>query len=100
MPRPLLAPIMQYILDPDTGALAALPVVTVTKGSGPRHIAFHPSGTAAFLVNELAATASTFAYSRETGLLSPGPTYVSTVPVGTSANGQHTAEVLVSPDGA
>lgn len=91
----------QLVFDNTTGALApAANPVAVMRGSGPRHIIFHPNGRTALLVNELGATAAVFEYSAATGLLAPNPSYVSTIPSSVSANGQHAAEILLSPDAA
>jgi len=35
---------------------------TIKAGSGPRHLAFHPDGGFVYLINEMAATITTFAY--------------------------------------
>lgn len=37
--------------------------VEVAPGSGPRHLIFHPSGAAAYLVNELASTVMSYEYT-------------------------------------
>src|SRR5690606_16883563 len=63
--------VMIYKLDAATSALApnepafaALP-----PGSGPRHLAFHPGGKFAYVINELLCTMSVFAFDAARGLL-------------------------------
>ena len=75
------------------------PTVSVTSRAGPRHLAFHPGGNYAFVVNELDSTIATFAYNPATGSLVPSPRYGSTLPPGRSNVGQSAAAVLVAPDG-
>ena len=76
----------------NTSALGQLP-----KGSGPRHLAFHPSNKYVFVNNELSSTVTVFAHDAGSGGLKELQT-VSTVPTGfTGAN--NTAEILVSADG-
>ena len=54
-----------YAVDRRNDTLVPSPEKTVAAepGSGPRHIIFHPSGTAAYLANELTSTVMSFAYS-------------------------------------
>lgn len=71
------------------------PVVPVASGAGPRHLAFHPQGRRAYLVNELDCTVVTFAV--EGARLSEVQT-LSTLP--TPRGEQDTgADLHVSPDG-
>lgn len=41
------------------------------ESAGPRHVAFHPGGRHAYVVNELDSTVTTYAYDRATGQLTP-----------------------------
>jgi 6-phosphogluconolactonase len=69
----------------------------VKPGSGPRHIAFHPNGRWAFLINEMASTLTVFSYDSISGTLQEIQT-ISTLPDGFT--GQSTgAEVAVHPSG-
>ena len=80
----------KYTLTP-----AMTPAADIEKGSGPRHLAVHPSGKFVYVINELANTVTVFAY--EAGKLSTLQT-ISTLPAdftGTS----YTAEVVVHPSG-
>jgi len=66
-------------------------------GSGPRHLAWHPSGSYVYAISELRSTVTAFRYDARGGTLEPFQV-ISTLPAGFS--GQNTAaEVAVSPDG-
>jgi 6-phosphogluconolactonase len=66
-------------------------------GSGPRHLAWHPSGKIAYVINELSSTVTAFRYDAGRGTLDTFQT-VTTLPVGFSGPNK-AAEVAVSPDG-
>lgn len=66
-------------------------------GAGPRHVAFHPSGKAVYVVNELNSTVTSFSYDARHGALSPLHT-VSTLPANFSGTNS-TAEIHVHPNG-
>jgi 6-phosphogluconolactonase len=66
-------------------------------GAGPRHVAFHPSGKAVYVVNELNSTVTSFSYDARHGALSPLHT-VSTLPANFSGKND-TAEIHVHPNG-
>jgi 6-phosphogluconolactonase (cycloisomerase 2 family) len=73
------------------------PFVASPPGSGPRHIAFHPTGRWAYLIHEMGSLMTAFAYDGERGVLEPRQT-ISTLP--TDFTGFSTAaEVAVSADG-
>ena len=90
--------VAQYGFDAQTGKLAPAspPTVAAATGAGPRHIAFHPTGKYAYLINELNGTLTSFQYDGATGLLS-APEVVSTVPGGVSE--KSAAHVVVHPSG-
>ena len=46
------------------------PFLEMTPGAGPRHLAFHPSGNFAYIVNELNATVTACRFDESTGVLS------------------------------
>jgi 6-phosphogluconolactonase len=48
---------------------AQTPYVTVKPGSGPRHMAFHPNGKYAYLVEELTSSVAVFSRNAKTGAL-------------------------------
>jgi 6-phosphogluconolactonase len=69
----------------------------VSPGAGPRHLAFHPNGRWAYVINELDNTVSAFEYDPETGKLEPFQT-ATTLPE--AFNGENwTAEIVVHPSG-
>lgn len=63
--------VMVYRFDRRTGRLTpnAQPSVSLKPGAGPRHIAFHPHGGAAYVLNELDATITAFALDPTRGTL-------------------------------
>lgn len=70
--------------------------VTAPQGAGPRHFALHPSGSFAFVINELGSSLTPFRVD-PSGTLTAGTT-VSSLPA--NFNGQNSgAHVEVSPDG-
>jgi 6-phosphogluconolactonase len=73
------------------------PFATVKPGSGPRHIAFHPNGRFAYLINEMGQTMTAFAWDAERGTLREIQTE-STVPADFTAPST-CAEVVVAPSG-
>ncbi len=50
---------------------ASTPEVIAREGSGPRHLAFHPSKPYAYVVNELDSTVTTYRFSADTGAMEP-----------------------------
>ncbi|MFT2008262.1 lactonase family protein [Pontibacter sp. 13R65] len=70
---------------------------TVKAGSGPRHMAFHPNGRFAFLINELNSTMVALAYDADKGTFSEVQT-ITTIPADFKENNQCSA-VKVSSDG-
>lgn len=70
-----------YRFDADTGTLTPgnPRFATVDPGSGPRHVAFAPSGRFVYVVSEMASTITVFAYDAGPGTLHPRQT-VSTLP--------------------
>ena len=86
-----------YRFDAEKGTLTPHGAATVEPGSGPRHLAFHPGGGHAYVINELDNTISAFSYAAAKGELSPIET-VKTLPEGFTGT-SYTAELEVSPDG-
>ncbi|MGJ3558733.1 lactonase family protein [Streptomyces sp. INA 01156] len=66
-------------------------------GSGPRHLAFHPDGTRAYVLNELSPTLVVCRWDAAEGALRP----LAEIPVlpGTPAGDAYPSDVVVSPDG-
>jgi 6-phosphogluconolactonase len=91
--------VAQYAFDEESGTLTPMSPASVAtaSGAGPRHLAFHPTGEYAYLINELDDTMTALRYDTS-GLLTPLHT-LSTLPSGTSGNGNTTAEVAVHPRG-
>ena len=91
--------VLVFKFDRSKGSLAANdpPFSTVKPGSGPRHIAFHPNGRFAYVINEMAATVTAFAYDHARGVLSE----IEDQPLlPKDFKGQNTAaEVAVHPSG-
>jgi 6-phosphogluconolactonase len=88
-----------YQFDASRGAIAPHqpPHVATSPGSGPRHLAWHPSGRWIYLIEELSNAITVFAWDGEAGRLDPRQT-VSTLPADWS--GPNTAaEILVRRDG-
>jgi 6-phosphogluconolactonase len=84
-----------YDFNPLTGHLALKQEVMLEAGTGPRHLAFHPSGTRLYLVNALTSTMTEASY--EAGVVTPRAT-VSMLPADYQGHNQ-AAEVVVSGDG-
>ncbi len=80
------------------GALARVSAASLAPGAGPRHIAFHSSGKVFYVVAELNATVTAFAYDPATGQIGKALQTISTEPSG--YGGPHsTAEIIVHPSG-
>jgi 6-phosphogluconolactonase (cycloisomerase 2 family) len=88
-----------YKFDGSTGKFSPndFPFLVLPAGSGPRHLAFHPSGSYVYVINEHKSTLTACAYDREKGALLPLQT-VSSLP--SDFSGASTcAEVVVHPSG-
>lgn len=92
--------VAQFLFDASTGALTpnAVPHVSTAAGAGPRHLAFHPDGKVAYLINETNSTLSTYALDPDAGTLSELQT-ISTILDGFTGTNT-AAEVWVHPSGA
>jgi 6-phosphogluconolactonase len=88
-----------YRLDERKGRLQERGQAATRPGAGPRHLAFHPSGRHAYLVNELDNTLVVCGYEPRTGTLEPG-TPQATLPLGADPGERnYPAGVIVSSDG-
>lgn len=67
----------------------------VEKGSGPRHLTFHPNGKYAYLINELSGKVTVFQYKN--GLLKDIQYIASDTTQGTTKKGS--ADIHLTPDG-
>jgi len=92
--------VMIYQIDSDKKQLVPGPQPFLERppGSGPRHLAFHPSGAYVFIINEIAMTLTSASWNAETGQSAIIQTE-STIPEGKAVPGGSTAEVLVHPSG-
>jgi 6-phosphogluconolactonase len=91
--------VLVYTFDAETAQLAAHdpPFAAVSRGAGPRHLAFHPTGQYAYVINELANTVTAFAFDADLGTLTTIQT-ISTLP-SDFGDASYTAEVQVHPSG-
>jgi 6-phosphogluconolactonase len=91
--------IAQYRYDAAAQRLIANDPATLseTPGAGPRHLAFHPNGRWAYLVNELSLSLSVYAFDAERGTLRAAQRGVAVAPPGSGAGSS--ADIHVHPDG-
>src|SRR5438093_7553500 len=80
------------VLNPNT-----VPFVPVASGSGPRHMAFHPDGQHAYVLDELVSSVTVFNYDATRGAFIWGQT-IRTLPDDFTATNT-TAEIRVHPSG-
>jgi 6-phosphogluconolactonase len=92
--------LLVYGFDRRRGTLAPadVPWIVTTPGAGPRHVAFHPGGAFAYLINELDSTVLALSYDATTGMLKERQT-VPTLPDGFEGTST-CADVHVSRSGA
>ncbi len=90
-----------YRFDGGAGSLDAAdpPFASVPRGAGARHLAFHPTGRYAYLINETNMTVTAFSHDADRGALTTFQT-ISTLPPGQGVEpGFSTAEIQVHPSG-
>ena len=92
--------IMIYALDPATSTLtpANPPFWSARPGTGPRHLAWHPSGRFVFCTNELDSTVETLTWSEDPPNLR-SVSFASTLPPNFPPQTAFVGEVAASPDG-
>lgn len=93
--------VMIYKFDSASGKLTSNDpaFASIAPGSGPRHFAFSPAGTHAYVINEMLCTVTAFAYDPDRGSLKSFQT-VSTLPSGEQVRPSYsTAEIEVHPSG-
>ncbi|WP_370410197.1 lactonase family protein [Streptomyces fradiae] len=84
-------------LDAATGTLRPHGSTAMRPGTGPRHLAFHPAGEYAYVLNELEPTVTVCRWDAAAGVLTPlGETPV--VPEG-AQGACYPSEAVVAPDG-
>lgn len=89
-----------YQFDPSEGRLGAAEPseVSVHPGSGPRHMAFHPNGRFAYLVEELVSKVCVLGVDQQTGALEVLQDTVRALPAGFTGNNT-SADIHVHPNG-
>lgn len=87
------------VLDQDSGELRAHSEAALAPGNGPRHLAFHPAGEVAYVVNELRPLLTVCRWDAEAGELEP----VFEVPLAVEAASEtvraYPSAAVVAPDG-
>ncbi|MET9624682.1 lactonase family protein [Streptomyces sp. NPDC006464] len=86
-----------HALDAATGALRPHGETALRPGTGPRHLAFHPAGGHAYVLNELEPTLTVCRWDADAGVLEPLDE-VPVLPEGAAAPSYPSA-VVVAPDG-
>lgn len=91
--------VMGYQFDASKGALTPNdpPAGVLAAGAGPRHLAWHPGGKLAYVINELGNTVTAFHYDAANGALKEFQTVPTLPPAFTDSN--TTAEVVVHSTG-
>ncbi|MFF6987173.1 beta-propeller fold lactonase family protein [Streptomyces sp. NPDC010273] len=82
----------------DEGRPALHREIALRPGSGPRHLAFHPDGTHAYVLNELTPTVTVCRWDAESGSLKP-LTEVSVLPGPPDSDAAYPSGIVASPDG-
>jgi 6-phosphogluconolactonase len=93
--------VLVYRFDARNGLLTlnSPPSASVKPGAGPRHLALHPTGRFAYVINELNCTITAFNNDSDKGELREAQT-ISTLPAGQAVQtGFSGAEVEVHPSG-
>jgi 6-phosphogluconolactonase len=80
------------------GKLVPISKASTAPGAGPRHIVFHPNGRVLFVINELNATVTSFAFDPDKGEIGRELQTISTEPPGYSGP-KSTAEIAIDPSG-
>ncbi|WP_327654616.1 lactonase family protein [Streptomyces sp. NBC_00483] len=86
-----------YAKNPEGSGLLPHQETALRPGSGPRHLAFHPSGDYVYVLNELAPTLTVCAWNAADGALKP----LTETPVltGAPAGDAYPSALVVAPDG-
>jgi len=79
------------------GTLSVHREIALRPGSGPRHLAFHPDGTRAYVVNELTPTVTACHWDAEDGTLKP-LTETQVLPAAPTGDA-YPSGIVASPDG-
>ncbi len=89
--------VLVYEMNLEAGQLNPVSTIDTAPGAGPRHLAFHPNGRNAYLINEIGCTVSALTYDPSSGELTEINT-LSTLP-GEVEEGFSTADIHVHPNG-
>jgi 6-phosphogluconolactonase len=91
--------VLVYRFDPAKAALQPNEPASISlkAGAGPRHLAFHPNGRLAYVINEMGSTLTVFAYDAKRGALRELQS-LSTLP-GSFKGNNTCAEVQIHPSG-
>ncbi len=89
--------ILVYRLDHASGMLTEVAACQSREGAGPRHIAFHPQGRLAYVINELDSTVAAYRFDPATGSIEPFQ-ILSSLADSFTGNSRG-AEIAVSDDG-
>ena len=89
--------VVQYRFDATTGQLTPNGALATAVGAGPRHLAFAPDGTHAYLIDEKASTVMALSLDFATGQLATLQTISTRAAGATGTNA--TAEIVVHPSG-
>jgi len=91
--------LLVYRFNPAQGTLEANdpPSASTPPASGPRHLAFHPSGKFAYVINEMGTTVTAFSWDAKRGALASLQT-ISTLPKEFKGDA-NCAEIQVHPKG-
>jgi 6-phosphogluconolactonase len=92
--------VFTFTLDAVTGKLSQVPAGTprARDGSGPRHVAFHPTNAFAYVINELDSTVTAHRFDQVTGKLTPFQ-LLTTLP-DTFVGDSRASEIALSNDGS
>ena len=93
--------VLTYRLDHKNFTFGSNAIATtkLTPGMGPRHLAFHPNGKFAFVINEMGCRITAFTYDAKTGTLAEIQS-LTTLPAGRIADDSFSgAEIMVHPSG-
>jgi 6-phosphogluconolactonase len=95
--------ILVFPVGPGNGDYVRVPIrVGARAGSGPRHVAFHPSGRFVYCIHELDCTIDLYDWRMEQGqpaMRLRENSVVSTLSKGMSTKGQTACEIVISDDG-
>jgi 6-phosphogluconolactonase (cycloisomerase 2 family) len=88
--------VLVFTID-NAGKLLQVAETPARETSGPRHIAFHPNGSLAYLINELDSTVVAYRFDAKTGAIAPFQ--VISAVADTFTGNTRGSEIAVSADG-